>query len=380
MGADLFDSNIAAIAATLVIALPLGEINMLFSFCSIGLFASIIGVLCSHINKKGTPSHALNNGTYLTCILFATLTLIATLLCDFNIRIWLASIIGMLIGIIIGLTSNYFTGDDKMPVIKVAKSSQKGPAFTILSGFSYGLLSSLPALIGIGLAALLSYKICEPIGDGYAMLGISMSAIGMLSIVGMIISNDAYGPIVDNARGLAEMANLGDDSLKIADELDSAGNTSKAITKGFAIGAAGLTVISLLAAFAEIVTSSIGTSIGFDLMNPNVFFGSLVGVSIPAVFCAILILGVNNNSQKLVTEIHRQFREIKGLKEGTVEPEYNKCIDIATFGAIKELLPAGLIAIISPLIVGFIGGVSAIGGFLAGNILSRITSCNAYEQ
>ena len=176
------------------------------------------------------------------------------------------------------------------------------------------------------------------------------------------------------------MSNLGEDSIKIADELDSAGNTSKAITKGFAIGAAGLTVISLLAAFAEIVTSSIGTSIGFDLMNPNVFFGSLVGVSIPAVFCAILIFGVNNNSQKLVTEIHRQFREIKGLKEGTVEPEYNKCIDIATFGAIKELLPAGLIAIISPLIVGFIGGVSAIGGFLAGNILSRITSCNAYEQ
>lgn len=380
MGADLFDSNIAAIAATLVIALPLGEINMLFAFCSIGLFASIIGVLLSHIGKKGNPSHALNNGTYLTCILFTVLTLIATLLCNFNIRIWLASIIGMLIGIIIGLTSNYFTGDDKMPVIRVAKSSQKGPAFTILSGFSYGLLSSLPALIGIGLAALLSYKICEPIGDGYAMLGISMSAIGMLSIVGMIISNDAYGPIVDNARGLAEMSNLGEDSIKIADELDSAGNTSKAITKGFAIGAAGLTVISLLAAFAEIVTSSIGTSIGFDLMNPNVFFGSLVGVGIPAVFCAILIFGVNNNSQKLVTEIHRQFRDIKGLKEGKVEPEYNKCIDIATFGAIKELLPAGLIAIISPLIVGFIGGVSAVGGFLAGNILSRITSCNAYEQ
>lgn len=126
MGADLFDSNIAAIAATLVIALPLGEINMLFAFCSIGLFASIIGVLLSHIGKKGNPSHALNNGTYLTCILFTVLTLIATLLCNFNIRIWLASIIGMLIGIIIGLTSNYFTGDDKMPVIRVAKSSQKG--------------------------------------------------------------------------------------------------------------------------------------------------------------------------------------------------------------------------------------------------------------
>lgn len=372
MGADLFDSNIAAIAATMVIAMPLGQIDMLFCFCSIGLFSSIIGVLCSRIGKNSSPSKALNNGTYLTCIIFTILTLIATYFCNFNIRIWIASIIGMIIGIIIGLTSNYFTGDDKKPVINVAKSSQKGPAFTILSGFAYGLLSSLPALIGIALASLISYKICEPIGEGYAMLGISMSAIGMLSIVGMIISNDAYGPIVDNARGLAEMGDLGDEVIKTADELDAAGNTTKAITKGFAIGAAGLTVIALLAAFAEIVSSTTGIPIIFDLMNPSVFFGALVGVAIPAVFCAQLIFGVNKNSQKLVSEIHRQFKEIDGLREGNAEPEYKKCIDIATVGSIKELLPAGAMAIIATLIVGFIGGVLAIGGFLAGNILSGL--------
>ena len=204
------------------------------------------------------------------------------------------------------------------------------------------------------------------------MLGISMSAIGMLSIVGMIVSNDAYGPIVDNARGLAEMEDLGDEVIERADELDSAGNTTKAITKGFAIGAAGLTVIALLAAFAEIVSSTTGEIITFDLMNPSVFFGALVGVGIPAVFSAILIFGVNKNSQKLVSEIHRQFKEIKGIKEGTAQPEYAKCINLATLGAMTELIPAGLSAIISTLIVGFVGGVQAIGGFLAGNILSGL--------
>lgn len=240
MGADLFDSNIAAIAATLIIAAPLGEIEMLFAFCAIGLFASILGVLFTRIGKKGSPGKALNNGTYLTCLFFAILTFVATYFCNFQMRIWGASMIGMLIGVLIGFTSNYFTGDDKKPVYNVAKASEKGPAFTILSGFAYGLLSSLPALVGIGLASLSSYMLCAPLGEGYSILGISMSAIGMLSIVGMIVSNDAFGPIVDNARGLAEMGGLGEDVIKTADELDSAGNTTKAITKGFAIGAARL--------------------------------------------------------------------------------------------------------------------------------------------
>ena len=278
----------------------------------------------------------------------------------------------MFIGVLIGFTSNYFTGDDNKPVQKVAEASQKGPAFTILSGFSYGLLSAMPALIGIGIATLSSYMLCNPLGDGYSMLGIAMSAVGMLSIVGMIITNDAFGPVVDNARGLAEMGGLGEDVIRTADQLDSAGNTTKAITKGFAIGAAGLTVIALLAAFSEIITSKLDDFAGFDIMNPSVFFGALVGIAIPAVFSAMLIFGVNKNSQKLVNEIHRQFEETPGLREGQVEPDYTTCINITTTGAIKELIPAGAVTIIATLLVGFVGGVLAIGGFLAGNILSGL--------
>ncbi|HZK24190.1 MAG TPA: sodium-translocating pyrophosphatase [Oscillospiraceae bacterium] len=374
MGADLFDSQVAAIAAALVIAAPLGETNVIFCFGALGLLASIIGVLFARVGKSGDPGKALNGGTYLTCGVFAILTFFASLASGFDLRIWGASFIGLLAGVIIGLTSEFFTGDDKKPVAKVAEACQSGPAFTILSGFSYGLLSILPSIIGIGVAALGSYKILEPLGGNYPMFGIAMSAIGMLSIVGMIISNDAYGPIVDNARGLAEMGSLGDEVLDITDKLDSAGNTAKAITKGFAIGAAGLTVIALLGAFQEIIQSVTGEVISFNLMDPLVFFGILVGAAVPAVFSALLMLGVNRNSMLMVAEIHRQFREIVGLKEGKpgVVPEYEKCIDIATIGAIKELIPAGLSAILMTLVVGFVGGPQAMGGFLAGNIVSGL--------
>ncbi|NLI60826.1 MAG: sodium-translocating pyrophosphatase [Clostridiales bacterium] len=374
MGADLFDSNIAAIAAAMVIAIPLGEIDLLFCYASLGLLASIIGVLFSKVGKNGNPSAALNRGTYLTCGVFVILTFAATLLFNLQFRLWTATIVGMIAGVIIGFTSDYFTGDDMKPVKKVAEASKSGPAFTILSGMSYGLLSSFPSLAGIGAASLIAYKICEPLGGSYHVMGISMAAVGMLSIVGMIMSNDAYGPIVDNARGLAEMCGLGDQVLEITDELDAAGNTSKAITKGFAIGAAGLTVIALLAAFREIVFEYTNEVLTFDMMDPLVFFGALIGTAVPAVFSAMLMMGVNRNSQIMVKEIHHQFDTIEGLREGKegVQPDYEKCIDIATIGAVKELIPAGLTAIVITLIIGFTGGVKAIGGFLAGNILSGL--------
>ena len=377
MGADLFDSNVAAMAATIVIAAAIGQIDFMFAITSMGLLASIIGVFLSRLGPNGSPSRALNGGTYITCGIFAVLTLIVTLIAKFDIRLWVCAMLGMVAGVVIGITSDFFTGDDKKPVAKVAESCQNGPAFTILNGFSYGLLSCLPALIGIGLTALISYKLGEAIGPGYAMMGISTAAIGMLSIIGMIISNDAYGPIVDNARGVAEMAGLGDHVLEITDELDAAGNTAKAITKGFSIGAAGLTVISLLGAFLELVNQAL-TEAGqaainaFDVMNPMVFFGILVGAAVPAVFSAMLMNGVNRNSQVMVKEIHRQFNSIPGLREGTSQPDYAKCIDISTRGAIRELIPAGLFTILMTLVVGFIGGPEAIGGFLVGNIVTGL--------
>ncbi len=387
MGADLFDSNVASMAAALVMAASLDKAtghginsSMVFCYAAIGLLASMIGVATARMGKKGGPTKALNTSTYVTTGIFAVLTALATWLFQFEWRIWCASVVGLLVGVVIGFASDYFTDDTKKPVHYVANASKSGPAFTILSGISYGFMSTLPAMVGIAVSALAAYKLCEPLGEGYAMFGISMAAVGMLSIVGMIVSNDAYGPIVDNARGMAEMGDLGDEVLDITDALDSAGNTVKAVTKGFAIGAAGLTVIALLGAFISEVNSAaselgMGTVLtGFDVINPVVFFGLLIGAAIPAVFSAMLMLGVDRNAQRMVSEIHRQFKEIVGLKEGKpgVTPEYDKCIEIATHGAIRELIPAGLMSIIVTLLVGFIGGVQAIGGFLTGNIVSGL--------
>ena len=385
MGADLFDSNVASMAAALVLAGVLDKTGGIFSnsamvlcFAATGLLASIIGVYFARMSGNNATG-ALNKSTYITTGIFIALTALESLIFGFDWRIWGASTVGLLVGVVIGIASDYFTDDSKKPVRAAAKAAQSGPALTILSGVSYGFMSVLPSLIGIGLSALVAYKLCDPIGEGYAMFGIAMSAVGMLSIVGMIISNDAYGPIVDNARGLAEMGNLGDEVLEITDELDSAGNTVKAITKGFAIGAAGLTVIALLGAFlSEVNEAAAGLGLaainGFDIMNPTVFFGMLVGAAVPAVFSAMLMLGVDRNAQRMVEEIHRQFREIVGLKEGKpgVVPEYARCIEIATDGALRELIPAGLVSILITLAVGFVGGVQAIGGFLCGNIITGL--------
>ena len=390
MGADLFDSYVASVVAVMILGAALvsviGDIAYIqipLVFAGAGVFASIIGSLTVRIGPKGNPGSALNLGTYITCIFFGILTAVVTYYLGYDWRIWGAAIIGLVAGVIIGVTTDYFTSEDKAPVIKTAEASKSGPAINIITGFSYGLRSIILPLIGIGIAAAVSYLLVSPIADelnlgaadaiAFGVFGISIAAVGMLSIVGLTVSNDAYGPIVDNAKGVAEQSGLSEEVIAITDQLDAAGNTAKAITKGFAIGAAGLTVISLLAAFQEIASKSGPTPV-FDIMNPLVLMGALIGVAIPAVFSAMLMLGVGRNAERMIAEIRRQFREIPGLSEGKpgVKPDYAKCVDIATVGAIRELLPASIVIIVATLVVGFVGGVHMLGGFLAGAILSSL--------
>jgi K(+)-stimulated pyrophosphate-energized sodium pump len=380
MGADLFDSYVASIVAVMILgaALSIGGSSLYIQiplvFAGVGIFASIIGSFTVRVGKKGNPGYALNMGTYVTCVIFGVLTAIATYYLGYPWEIWGAAAIGLTAGVIIGVTTDYFTSEGKAPVTKTAEASKSGPALNIITGFSYGLRSIMLPLIGIGIAAAVAYKLLEPLGGvSYGVFGISMAAVGMLSIVGLTVSNDAYGPIVDNAKGVAEQSGLSEEVIAITDELDAAGNTAKAITKGFAIGAAGLTVISLLAAFQEIASKS-GYVAVFDIMDPLVLMGALIGVAIPAVFSAMLMLGVSKNAERMIAEIRRQFKEIPGLREGKpgVKPDYAKCVDIATVGAIRELMPASVVIIVATLVVGFVGGINALGGFLAGAILSSL--------
>jgi K(+)-stimulated pyrophosphate-energized sodium pump len=366
MGADLADSYIASTVAVMILGAVLGLVEIALVFGGLGIIASVLGAMTLRIGAKGNPGKALNMGTYVTCIIFLVLTFIVSYYLGYDLRLWGAALTGLTAGIVIGTTSDYFTSEDKKPVMKTAESSKTGAATTIITGFSYGLQSVFPPLLGIGIASAIAYYL-------YGVFGIALAAVGMLSIVGLIISNDAYGPIVDNSRGIAEQAGLGDEVIRITDELDAAGNTAKAITKGFAIGAAGLTVIALLATFQEIASNA-GLTVIFDVMNPLVLMGALVGVAMPAVFSALLMLGVGRNAERMIAEIRRQFREIPGLREGKegVKPDYAKCVDIATTGALRELLPASVMTIAVTLVVGFVGGIQALGGYLAGSILSGL--------
>jgi K(+)-stimulated pyrophosphate-energized sodium pump len=382
MGADLFDSYVASIVAVMILGVALSKavaytsvsfIDVPLVFAGLGIVASILGVAIVRVGKNGNPGGALNMGTYLTCIIFGLLTLGATYYMDINLGVWAASVIGLVAGVVIGITTDYFTSIDKAPVIKTAKASQTGVAVNIITGFSYGLVSMFPPLLGIALASFGSYTVAEYYGIS-GVYGIGMAAVGMLSIVGMIVAGDAFGPIADNAGGIAEQSGLDEEVLDITAKLDAAGNTSKAITKGFAIGAAGLTVIALLAAFQEIVQNATGQVIAFNLMDPLVLTGALIGIAIPAVFSAMVMLSVGKNAFIMIEEIRRQFREIPGLKEGKegVKADYAACVDIATKGALKELIPPSVLSIGVTLAVGFIGGIQALGGYLAGSIFSGL--------
>jgi len=327
---------------------------------AIGIVSSIIGLFFVKVGEKGNAGAALNRGTFITTGIFTALSFLLFFFLKIDLNVFYATIAGLIAGIVIGITTDFFTSIDRMPVRKTAEASKTGSAITILTGFSYGLLSIIPPIIGISAAMIVSWYFA-------GMYGIAMAAVGMLSIVGMIISSDAYGPIVDNSRGITEQAHLGNRVLNITDKLDAAGNTAKAITKGFAIGAAALTVLSLFAAYGEVVGVD-----KIDIMNPYVMVGAFIGAMMPPILSALLILSVSKNAFVMIEEVRRQFKEIPGLLKGTGRPDYARCVDIATKGAIKELMLPGVLCIVVPLVVGVLLGKYALGGFLGGNILTGI--------
>ncbi len=271
-----------------------------------------------------------------------------------------AVLLGLASGLVIGFTSDYFTRDDKKPTRNMAHAAQEGDAVVILSGFAYGLISVVPPAIGIVVAMFLAYIL-----DG--VFGVAMAAVGMLAIVGTIVSNDAYGPIVDNARSIAEQGELGDEIIRTADRLDSAGNTAKAITKGFAIGAANLTVLALLFSYTEEAGITLA---GINLLDIRVLIGAFIGVVVPALFSALLVLAVQRNAAKMVDEIRRQFEENPKILKGEEAADFSRTIDIATKGSLKELILPSIISIVIPIVVGILFGVAGLGAFLAGAILS----------
>ncbi len=387
MGSDLFDSFVASILAAMLLS------NVIFASLSdavqgafaifpillsgVGLFASLIGIILIKWLKTKDPGKLLNLGTYIATAIFAALgalfvwILTATTPGITPAETWImwknyfAVIIGLLCGIIIGWTSDFFTRDDKPPVKNISRAAQEGDAVVILSGFSYGLLSVVPPALGISVAMILSYWL----GGVY---GVAMAAVGMLAIVGTVVSNDAYGPIVDNARAIAEQGGLGEDVIRVADKLDSAGNTAKAITKGFAIGAANLAVFALLFSFATEagIIAAIKGGTGMDLLNIYVLIGAFLGVVAPVLFSALLILSVQKNATLMVEEIRAQFESNPKILEGTEPPDFHKTINIATKGALKELVLPSILSVAMPLLVGIIFGVAALGAFIVGAILS----------
>ena len=379
MGADVFDSYVASTVAAMLLGTsifagdPLLQMrHVLFPLilCTLGIVASLIGIRFVRVGEGGRPGRALNSGTIITCAIFATLATALVLLGGYNLGLLWATLAGLITGVVIGFTSDYYTSARFRPVVETARVSGSGAAMNIITGFSYGLVSIVPSIIGIVLATLLSFYLAELSGAS-GIYGVGISAVGMLSISGMIVSSDAYGPIVDNARGIAEMAGMSQEVIDTTDVLDAAGNTAKAITKGFAISAAALTVLALFAAYAEVVGAG-GVELVISLRNPVVVAGVLLGAVTPPLFSALTMLSVTDNAFDMIAEVRRQFDERPGILAGTEPPDYAACVALAAQGALASLVWPAFLAVILPLLVGFVLGPEALGGFLGGSIFTGV--------
>lgn len=356
MGADLYESYVGSILSGIVIAAAVGNtawIALAFLLAAIGIITSLIGVLFIR-GAKSNPQGALFRTTLGAALFFGLFSLLAVREITGSFRLYWAVLGGLFAGMVIGYIALY--SSTGIRIHRIARASESGVAINILEGISTGMASSVIPLIAIAAAILVAFW-------SGRFFGIALAGIGMLSITGITVAVDAYGPIADNAGGIAEMSHLPPKIRKITDSLDAAGNTTAAIGKGFAIGSAALTALALFSAFTKQANLLI-----LDILDPRVIAGIFVGAAMPFFFSASVIKAVGRTANKVVLEVRRQFREIKGLLEGTAKADYARCVDITTKGALTEMIIPGIVAFITPVIVGSFFGLDALGGFLTGSL------------